>query len=764
MKKGFTLIELLAVIVILAIITLIATPMILGVIDSVKRGTAESSTYGYIDAIEKSDLKNMIDNGINQTRKDGMYNLNSIGTVNYKGKGPSAICVTIKKGIIDSGQFKFDQFIVDYKDNKAQVISSNEEIDCDISSQDVTPPVVTFSPNGKIGRLEYIAVNITDDFTGVNENELKYLWKADDLEPSSEDINITFQNNDRILVTEEMSGIYYLWISAMDNKGNKTIVKSGTYNIDNIAPVITIRGNNPSVQGPDSPYIDAGAIAIDNIDGELTIEITSNVNPNLVGEYQVIYKAIDNAGNTSTAIRTVKVECNEIRTPQDLYNVRNNPSGYYMVMNDINMSTSEYKDNFDEIPTFSGTLNGNNKKIIGFTGKSALFNTLTDGAEIKNLEFDSLINGSESSSAAAIALKIPSGNVTVSNVIIDKNSKIIGNSVGGLIANSAGNLTISNSSFLGTITGSGDVGGLIAFSTGTLVIENSFTNGTINGQSTTGGLIGYSNEGILKKSYSLGTIKSTGSSVGGLVGTSGITEIDECYTKAEIRGTYQIGGLIGFDRIKNNVTITNSYSDGTVTGSQYYIGGLIGEANSTNITIKNTYSNSTVSSTYTSKVYIGGFIGNVTKVGTILIENGYSNGSVTANNSFVSAVIGYSKSNTTISNFFISGTISGSGSYHGAVVGGNDGPLNINNMYISGFLTNSVVVTSDTRGGNLNNVYWIGETTGVSTSTYGSLISTNTQSKKQSSYSGFDFDNIWAIKEGSSRPYLRNLPIPSSAY
>ena len=46
--KGFTLIELLAVVVVLAIITLIATPIILGVIDKVKKGAAESSALGYI--------------------------------------------------------------------------------------------------------------------------------------------------------------------------------------------------------------------------------------------------------------------------------------------------------------------------------------------------------------------------------------------------------------------------------------------------------------------------------------------------------------------------------------------------------------------------------------------------------------------------------------------------------------------------------------------------------------------------------------------
>ena len=53
MKKGFTLIELLAVIVILAIIALIATPIILGVIEKARKGSAESSALGYVDAVEK---------------------------------------------------------------------------------------------------------------------------------------------------------------------------------------------------------------------------------------------------------------------------------------------------------------------------------------------------------------------------------------------------------------------------------------------------------------------------------------------------------------------------------------------------------------------------------------------------------------------------------------------------------------------------------------------------------------------------------------
>ncbi len=49
-RKGFTLIELLAVIVILAVIALIATPVILQIITKAKRGAAENSVYGMMEA------------------------------------------------------------------------------------------------------------------------------------------------------------------------------------------------------------------------------------------------------------------------------------------------------------------------------------------------------------------------------------------------------------------------------------------------------------------------------------------------------------------------------------------------------------------------------------------------------------------------------------------------------------------------------------------------------------------------------------------
>ena len=61
-KKGFTLIELLAVIIILAVIALIATPIVLDVINDARLKTAESSVNGYLSAIDNARYEYILDN------------------------------------------------------------------------------------------------------------------------------------------------------------------------------------------------------------------------------------------------------------------------------------------------------------------------------------------------------------------------------------------------------------------------------------------------------------------------------------------------------------------------------------------------------------------------------------------------------------------------------------------------------------------------------------------------------------------------------
>ena len=86
--KGFTLIELLAVIVILAIIALIATPIVLNLIDKARKGAAESSAYAYINAAEKAAVVKLMDStGINLSEATCTVVSGSTKTLNCTGSG-----------------------------------------------------------------------------------------------------------------------------------------------------------------------------------------------------------------------------------------------------------------------------------------------------------------------------------------------------------------------------------------------------------------------------------------------------------------------------------------------------------------------------------------------------------------------------------------------------------------------------------------------------------------------------------------------------
>ena len=108
-RKGFTLIELLAVIVILAIIALIATPMILGVIEKARKGASEQSALGYIDAVEKQVAINQVKN--ENLINDGTYNVPMTG-ITVKGESPTKGWLKIEKGMITNYSFVIGKYVV----------------------------------------------------------------------------------------------------------------------------------------------------------------------------------------------------------------------------------------------------------------------------------------------------------------------------------------------------------------------------------------------------------------------------------------------------------------------------------------------------------------------------------------------------------------------------------------------------------------------------------------------------------------------------
>jgi len=98
---------------------------------------------------------------------------------------------------------------------------------------------------------------------------------------------------------------------AQDLHGNVAPpTSSATFIVDTLAPTITMRGTSPATVTVGSPYTDAGATALDNVDGDLTssIVVTSTVNTSVIGTYTVMYNVSDSAGNAAAPVtRTVDV-------------------------------------------------------------------------------------------------------------------------------------------------------------------------------------------------------------------------------------------------------------------------------------------------------------------------------------------------------------------------------------------------------------------------------------------------------------------------
>ena len=82
---------------------------------------------------------------------------------------------------------------------------------------------------------------------------------------------------------------------------------------DRNAPVVSLVGESTVELPAGAAYVENGATATDDIDGDLTGSIltSGNVNTDVVGTYSVTYAASDRAGNKGTATRTVKVGVNQ---------------------------------------------------------------------------------------------------------------------------------------------------------------------------------------------------------------------------------------------------------------------------------------------------------------------------------------------------------------------------------------------------------------------------------------------------------------------
>jgi len=106
-------------------------------------------------------------------------------------------------------------------------------------------------------------------------------------------------------------GTYTVTYNVNDSSGNNAVQVKRTVNVvDTTAPTITLVGSSSATITVGNAYVDEGATASDNYDGNITgaIVTANNVNTSAIGEYNVTYNVTDSSGNAATQVtRTVNV-------------------------------------------------------------------------------------------------------------------------------------------------------------------------------------------------------------------------------------------------------------------------------------------------------------------------------------------------------------------------------------------------------------------------------------------------------------------------
>jgi hypothetical protein len=133
---------------------------------------------------------------------------------------------------------------------------------------------------------------------------------------------------------------------------------------------------------------------------------------------------------------------------------------------------------------------------------------------------------------------------------------------------------------------------------------------------------------------------------------------------ASFRGTFNGNGhtitfnksswterFIGLFRNVGDATIKNLHIAGTISSSNMYVGGLVGQVvNGGNLTIENCHSSMTISSSVNGDASSGGFIGSITN-GNAHIRNSKFDGSFEGSNSYaIGGFVGWTNGSVTIEN------------------------------------------------------------------------------------------------------------------
>jgi uncharacterized repeat protein (TIGR02543 family) len=328
--------------------------------------------------------------------------------------------------------------------------------------------------------------------------------------------------------------------------------------------------------------------------------------------------------------------------------------------------------------------------------------------------------------------------------------------IGGLAGGNLGSITDSYA--ISAVTGYYYVGGLTGSIGG--IVNNSYADGNVTGTSHVGGLTGLNHftiTGKIDDSYFTGTVTASDDYTGGLVGENSGGTIRNCHADATVTSTGDyVGGLAG----RSIGLITSSCSAGAATGGSY-VGGLVGasfsNAGSGEISegITASYSNCAVE----GEMYVGGLAGS----NETPISESFATGSVAGtendtDNTYAGGLVGHNTG--PISDSYAWGDVSGQDMI-GGLVGYNE--ADVTNCYEIGAVTGENytggLIGSNLSGAEIIGSFWNNNTSGQDSSDGGESKG-SVAMKQQVTYVNEDwnFETIWGID--LVQPYAFNDGYP----
>lgn len=280
-----------------------------------------------------------------------------------------------------------------------------------------------------------------------------------------------------------------------------------------------------------------------------------------------------------------------IATPGDFQEIKGDLTAHYRLTADIDMAGFDFR----TIPgKFSGSLDGNGKRISGLDLTSPIFNEIAGGsvrdltlmaphvtgdaviassgnvATAENISIFGLDASGENEGYFGSIFAQTTGETVIKGCNVTGVINIPEASVGGLVGRARDGINIAACSFSGAIQGRQQVGGIVGYlqaSSGS--VADCHADADIVALNTIGGIVGSSNRAPVTRCYAEGSLKATGPSskwedygpcAGGIIGTLAAPSDDQTRAEAVSPLSKCLVGIKSIQGYESNPESTPDYA------------------------------------------------------------------------------------------------------------------------------------------------------------------------------------------------------------